>query len=457
MHLQEYAFSELEVDSTRSNENRSDFVKYGVILLCGGLIFILLATANSLNRDFSSSSAQISVLSSITSLDEIPRHIVYGEASEADHHHLFRLFIAQYGRAYDQSRYSEKFSTFRRSLKNADTRNIQESARGGTARHGITKFSDYTDEEFKSLNKAVKPIKRDDLPGVYVLTKVSKFEGSDTVSDWSGTLTTSVKDQGYCGSCWAFSTAAQIETDAIRSNLLTTSDDLSIQQLISCDSYDMGCDGGWTELGMEYVMENGIELDADYPYTSYNNDVGDCKSTSSKYVVKVDQYYLIENEDSMINYVLGTGPVSACADSGDWGSYVDGIVKHCGDNVDHCVQVVGVNTDEGSWKVRNTWGEDWGEGGYIRLATGSNMCGIATDPIYADVSLYKGSTSSKSSSSSSSGSSVKKDDTPSHKPTQRPTAVAGKMIHSPTKKPSTYHAPSGMVNPVASTIPPHTH
>jgi hypothetical protein len=76
-------------------------------------------------------------------------------------------------------------------------------------------------------------------------------------------------------------------------------------------------------------------------------------------------------------------------DSDNWATYIDGVLTTCGENVDHCVQVTGVNTDEGWWKVRNTWGTDWGEEGYIRVATGSNMCGIATDPLYATVSKYE--------------------------------------------------------------------
>jgi len=336
--------------------------------------------------------------------------------------------MKKFGKKYNSTEYGSRFSVFKNSLQNADVRNVRESSRGGSARHGITKFSDLTDEEFSSLNKAVKPIKRDDLPGVYILADVAEYTGSKTSADWSGTLTTAVKDQGYCGSCWAFSTAAQIESDSIRLGLLTTSDNLSVQQLISCDSYDMGCDGGWTELGFEYVMENGLSLDSDYPYTSYNNEIGACKADTSDFVVKVDQYYLIPTEASMIDYVLSTGPLSACADSGEWGSYIDGIVKSCGDNVDHCVQIVGVDTDEGSWKVRNTWGTDWGEGGYIRIATGRNLCGIATDPIYGDISVYSKSSSAKSSSVKTTA-----------KPTLKPTSIPGaSSSRTPTKKPSTY-------------------
>jgi Papain family cysteine protease len=150
----------------------------------------------------------------------------------------------------------------------------------------------------------------------------------------------------------AFSTVAQVESDAIRQNLLTTDDSLSVQQLLNCDTIDWGCDGGWTELGFAYVQENGLELDSDYPYTSYYELTGECTSKESKYVVTIDSYYTLATEDEMIDYVLTTGPISTCVDSASWQSYVDGIVSVCGDNVDHCIQIVGVDTDEGYWKVR---------------------------------------------------------------------------------------------------------
>jgi hypothetical protein len=167
------------------------------------------------------------------------------------------------------------------------------------------------------------------------------------------------------------------------------SDYLSPEQLIACDKADLACNGGWTELGMAYAHDFGLELESDYKYTSYYQKVDECSVDDSKFVVSVDQFYIIDSEESMMDYVLSTGPLSVCMDSDNWATYIDGVLTTCGENVDHCVQVTGVNTDEGWWKVRNTWGTDWGEEGYIRVATGSNMCGIATDPLYATVSKYE--------------------------------------------------------------------
>ena len=77
---------------------------------------------------------------------------------------------------------------------------------------------------------------------------------------------------------------------------------------------------------------------------------------------------------------------TVCLDATYWETYASGIVHSCGTDVNHCVQIVGVDTSEKYWKVRNTWGTEWGEDGYIRIALGSNTCAIATDPTYSKVS-----------------------------------------------------------------------
>lgn len=160
---------------------------------------------------------------------------------------------------------------------------------------------------------------------------------------------------------------------------------LSPEQITQCDSTSYGCGGGWTEHAYDYVKRTGgIETNADYPYTSYQGVTGQCHSDSSKYVIGVSGYSTLKSESDMANYVLSTGPLSVCVDASSWNSYRGGVMKSCGKMVDHCVQAVGVDTSS-YWKVRNSWGVSWGEGGYIRLSYGSNTCNIASDPTYASV------------------------------------------------------------------------
>jgi C1A family cysteine protease len=252
--------------------------------------------------------------------------------------------------------------------------------------HGITKFADYTHSEFMRLNNA-DPSLQSASPKE-TLTSVPLTTTATSV-DWTGKYTTPVKDQGYCGSCWAFSAAEQIESDAMRT--LGYSTQLSPAQITQCDTRSSGCNGGWTEFAYNYVKGNrGLETAADYPYTStmYAGTTGRCAADYTKAKIGVTSYTTIKGETNMANYVLSTGPLSVCLDATQFNSYTGGIMTRCGTNVNHCVQAVGVNTGSGGyWKVRNSWGTGWGESGFIRLAYGQNTCAITNDPTY--VSVYK--------------------------------------------------------------------
>lgn len=202
-----------------------------------------------------------------------------------------------------------------------------------------------------------------------------------------GIYTTPVKDQGYCGSCWAFSATEQVESDAMRQ--LGSSYTLSVNQMLQCTigGY-VPCQGGWTEAGYEYVRrEGGLEQEEDYPYEDVH--MSDCKAEARKEVVGVRQYTTIIGEENMAAYVKTTGPLSVCLSATGWEFYTGGIMESCPNYVNHCVQAVGVDdsTVGGYWKVRNSYGPHWGEGGYIRLAYGQNTCFITRDPTYVDTFL----------------------------------------------------------------------
>jgi C1A family cysteine protease len=133
------------------------------------------------------------------------------------------------------------------------------------------------------------------------------------------------------------------------------------------DTYCYGCEGGDTPGAYYYIYEaGGLVSDSTYPYSSYYDVTGTCKSEKD-FVITVDEYYTLDSEDSMQAHVLSTGPLSICLDASSWSSYKSGVVSSCGDDVDHCVQAVGINTDEGYWIVRNSWGTSWGVDGYIYL------------------------------------------------------------------------------------------
>jgi len=298
--------------------------------------------------------------------------------------YMFDSFKREYGFEFSTMEEEQvRFQNFVSNLKAADERNEAELKVGGSAVHGITKMSALSEVEFRKryLGSDVNM----KAPSTNVLNYVPPYTGVETLVDWTGKYTTAVKDQGYCGSCWAFSAAEQIESDAWRT--LGVSTLLSPQQITSCDSTSYGCDGGWTENAYNYVKRaGGIESNADYPYTSYQGVTGTCKATASKYIVGVDSYTTVNGETNMANYVKATGPLSVCVDASTWNSYRGGIMSSCGRMVNHCVQAVGVDaTAGGYWKVRNSWGTSWGESGYIRLAYGQDTCHITNDPTYVKV------------------------------------------------------------------------
>jgi C1A family cysteine protease len=304
-----------------------------------------------------------------------------------DHTHqkyMWEAFKSEHSKTYStMEEESQRFGFFLENLKMADQRNDAELKNKGTAVHGITRFSDMSQAEFESkLLTADVSMKS---TNANVMADLPAPNANAGLVDWSGKLTTPVKDQGYCGSCWAFSATEQIESDSMRT--LGTSYILSPEQITQCDTTSSGCNGGWTEHAYNYVQKaGGIETNSDYPYTSYQGVTGSCHSSSSLYKIGVNSYTTVKGESNMASYVQSTGPLSVCLDASSWNSYKGGIMTQCGNRVDHCVQAVGVDASAGGyWKVRNSWGTSWGESGYIRLAYGQNTCDITNYPSWVVV------------------------------------------------------------------------
>jgi len=156
----------------------------------------------------------------------------------------FKEFMTSYNKKYttiDEER--QRFHIFIDNLKLIESRNMLERSVNGTAIHGINKFSDLTVAEFKQRFLGVdtsKPMKNENAIRVQLNKKVKSNAG---LVDWTGIYTTPVKDQGYCGSCWAFSATEQIESDNMR--VYGTDYILAPQQITSCDPQSYGCSGGW--------------------------------------------------------------------------------------------------------------------------------------------------------------------------------------------------------------------
>lgn len=222
--------------------------------------------------------------------------------------------------------------------------------------------------------------------------------------DWSEQgATTAIKDQGDCGSCWAFSAVSGIESGLFMSTG-SLPDALSTQQVISCDNKDDGCDGGDLPTAFKYVKKDGgIDTDSSYPDKSHKSgNTGKCKDHN--HVVQVTNYKFAvpectggacnnQDEDGLKAALNKFGPLSVCVNANDWDDYSHGVyTKKCSgkyNKLDHCVQLVGYDTTASTpyWKVRNSWASDWGEKGFIRLPMGENACGIADEAMYVTAAL----------------------------------------------------------------------
>jgi len=226
--------------------------------------------------------------------------------------------------------------------------------------------------------------------------------------DWSELGATSpVKNQGGCGSCWAFSATEGIESGVYMATKKMTV--LSTQEIVSCDKSEPdggGCGGGDLPTAFAWVIKaGGMDTAKDYPDTSSASaKSGKCK-WDKKIVAKVtDWTYAIkpcakseqakggkcanQDEDGLKAALATFGPLSVCVNAGSWDFYNGGVLKGACSGawkaLDHCVQLVGYDTtgSEPYWKVRNSWGESWGEKGFIRLPMGKNSCGIADEAAY---------------------------------------------------------------------------
>ena len=311
----------------------------------------------------------------------------------------FQGFLENEGAFYPRAEMKLRMGLYR---KSAAFVRLQNSRPDRTFDVGLNQFSTMTESEKQqylgvSLNQTelnsedeahYAPVENEGL-------KISDKLGIAISVDHVKTgIITGVKGQGRCGSCWAFASTASFEgVNAARTWKLKNFAD---QELLDCSYSDAtynGCNGGWMSKGWEYLKKSGhFSLQEDIGYHAKDRLCDYSSKPSSIHNVKVQDWTRVKPTDADLEQAIATSvPAVAIVVESDFFSYKSGIyngcpsVKPCG----HAVTAVGY--DEQSWKIKNSWGAGWGEGGYIRMSRGKrSICRVAEFAMYPNMDFMDG-------------------------------------------------------------------
>jgi C1A family cysteine protease len=298
--------------------------------------------------------------------------------SEAEYKAQFGEWQSKFNKTYtSQSEREVRFQIF---CDNVDKINRHNADETQTFTMGMNQFGDMTQHEFaaKLNGLRVEPVADD----AELYTAPENFKAGSVNWVQKGAVT-NVKDQGQCGSCWAFSTCAGIEgTVAVAGKPLVS---LAPQELVDCDKADgnQGCNGGFMTRATTWAIHNGLCKWSDYRYTARD---GSCKKSQCHATSEmVKSYKNVQRSKSAFESALSEKPLSIGVDAEPWQFYSGGIFsKRCGTSIDHGVLAAGYNSEY--YLVKNSWGTSWGESGYIRVSnTANNECGILDSAIISSM------------------------------------------------------------------------
>merc|ERR1712086_632324 len=261
---------------------------------------------------------------------------------------LWNAFKIDFNKVYSPEEEAHRLVAFKDNVETIYRHNAEQAPTQGWTM-GINEYSDMSSDEFSTMQG----FRAGDKPQGE-LVHLNETDVPATV-DWTTKgAVNPIKNQGQCGSCWAFGTVASVEgINAIKNKKLVS---LSEQQLVNCDvdGGDLGCKGGLPDNAFKYVESTGLTTESNYPYTS---------------------------GETQLAAAVAQQPVAVGIDGKSIQHYKSGIFTgSCTGQIDHAVTVVGYGA--GYWKVRNSWGTSFGEAGYIRITRGSDACSIANMASY---------------------------------------------------------------------------
>uniref|UniRef100_A0A8D8LX28 Cysteine proteinase CG12163 n=1 Tax=Cacopsylla melanoneura TaxID=428564 RepID=A0A8D8LX28_9HEMI len=331
----------------------------------------------------------------VLATEEVDKDVVFiGKQPHQQHHDkmehvaLFNHFLDKFNKSYDtKEEYHRRLRIFRANLKKIQV--LQETEQG-TGIYGPTIFADMTSSEFKKHLGFKPSLAR---PGVSarIAQAVIPNITLPTEFDWrKHNAVTDVKNQGMCGSCWAFSTTGNIEgVYAVQKKELVS---LSEQELVDCDKVDAGCNGGLMTNAFETIINKlggGLEGEKDYPYKGSNKA---CTFDKTEIRAKISNYVNVSRDETdMAKFLVKNGPLAVALNANAMQFYFGGVshplkflCKGGVNNLDHGVLIVGYGVHSYPlftktmpfWSIKNSWGGKWGEQGYYRLYRGDGSCGI---------------------------------------------------------------------------------
>lgn len=313
---------------------------------------------------------------------------VYNKSTDDELRALFDQFISDFGRDYrpdsNDGIYWKRFSVFKKNM--AIVRQLRKNKKDN-ADYGITKFMDYTRYEYKRY--LAPGLTRPEFESKHI--DVATSGDTPKAFDWrEHGAVTEVKNQGRCGSCWAFSTTGNVEGQwFLKKGKLVS---LSEQELVDCDSVDHGCQGGLPSNAYKSIEKlGGLETEKEYPYEGSGETCQFKKSDAVAFVN--DSVTLPSDEGKMASWLYKNGPISIGINAMAMQFYTGG-VSHpwkflCNpSSLDHGVLIVGygvTSIGEPYWIIKNSWGANWGEKGYYRIYRGDGSCGVNQVPTSAVV------------------------------------------------------------------------